>query len=186
MNNFSRPRRGLQVCVLFLLFVSFAAGRGWSQEDQADGISQEDFRPLALLIKGPERIKGLPFLLPNTIPSFRGTYRWYQEEGGGREVTAYYTDKEIVPSAGWEEISCEGYTLFRLPGENRERLSAVKDKAVADLLFYPGEGKWYLFLAFSGGKEDLCLFTLPFLRRLIRFLAISRKEGVVPLPAVLR
>lgn len=128
----------------------------------------------------------MPFLLPNAIPSFRGTYRWYGEDKEGVKVDVYYTDTEIVPSKTWEEIPCEDYDLLRLPRENRERLSGVESEEVAELLFYPGEGNWYLFLAFYGSREDPCMFTVPFLRRLIRFLLISRNEGVVPFPAVLR
>lgn len=168
-------------------------------EASAAGTAEEaEDQPLAILLKGPERIKGLPFLLPNVLDAYSGLYRWFltgEGESAIRSAAAvYYTEEEIVPSDSWNSFSCGDYNLLLLGPNNVERLNALRRNdvpEVSEIIYYSGGGDWSLFFAVmplngvEGEESVSCGFIVPFLRGFVRFLTITGDSGPPPFPAVL-
>jgi hypothetical protein len=132
----------------------------------------EEREPLGVLVEGPGRSRGLPFLPTNAIAHYRGLYEL--PEG---EATVYYTEQEIVPLAAWERQSCGPHRLrvFRIAEEGRSYPVAylVLDGA-------------HLFFRFHTTAVE-CAFLELFISRFRYFRSLPEEEaagGAPPYPAI--
>lgn len=124
---------------------------------------------VSILQKGPIFKKGLPFFLPNAIPSFYGLYTFKDIQ-----VSVYYTETRIVRKPEWNPLPCtvsDGLVVRNEPDT---------------LLIFPAEyADWTVFISFPAAREDMCEFADRFLDRFQYFRGITRDRSIPPFPAVI-
>lgn len=119
----------------------------------------------ALLLQGPELVRGLPFLGDNAIPARRGSYGYK-----GARVLVYYTQEAVMIPSGWEEFDCRG-TVYRKGVYDGGWVYARTDP----------QG-WSEFVFFGDDTLRVCDFLETFLSRFNYFRGLS---GTFSFPAVL-
>lgn len=69
----------------------------------------------AVLVSGPARGQGLPFLPPNTIEYQRGVYELPGAPAEDVTVEVFYTEAPVFRRGTWTETSCDERTVHVLP-----------------------------------------------------------------------
>jgi len=169
------------VPILLILGITSAGSPGSSrligptglQVLQAQEIGEGNLQAqdVALLLRGPEEGKGLPFLRTNVIDHFRGVYSYLE-----KDILVYYTEHRIVRFETWTPVSCGNFRLYRL---DRGQIEASAPGAV----FFFRDEDFSLFFAFEAELD--CTFVQRFLVRFNYFRSVrdlpSRRP---PFPAV--
>jgi hypothetical protein len=137
-------------------------------------IAQEADEPdeeVSVLLRGPIRRKGLPYIYPNALTTYFGEYDFR-----GEMVTLFYAEGNVVPDEEWEPFVCTNTRLFVIPGGS------------GTTLFYRNSAGWVVIFSVPEGARsgaDICPFITVFLDRFTYFRGISRQSGAVSFPAVL-
>lgn len=140
---------------------TLALGTGarlWAQEE-----------PMAILVRGPIPVTGLPGMGPNALSGHFGLYEY-----GQAQVRVYFTREPTTEFAAWEPVGCGGETLHRMAEDD------------SNGYYYRRSDAWTVLLFFSDDVDSPCPFFTQFLNRFLYFLGVSESKTVVPLPAVLR
>ncbi len=131
---------------------------------------------VGVLVKGPESETGFPYIYPNAIETWSGTYRYLESD-----IKVYFTRGFILRPGEWEKHFCNHVSGF------------IPESAV---FFYQGSS-WSLLFMFSLNDsesdksstvlspEDQCLFIDKFIFRLKYFLRDSDVKLPPLLPAIL-
>jgi len=131
---------------------------------------------VGILVKGPEKEKGFPYLYPNALETWSGMYRYLESD-----IKVYFTRGFILRPAEWEKHSCGKISGF-LPGST---------------VFFYADTSWSLLFRFSFNEndsvkvpivlspEEQCLFIEKFISRLKYFLRDSNVMDPPLLPAIL-
>lgn len=141
----------------------------------------------AILRVGPDPVRGIAFLPPNTLPAFRGEYlikpaapggspevRRAEAEGPPPIVEVLYTRQALVLPERWISARCGSLSLLQVSGEERYTLC------------YRDEREYALFFRFPEREPGplACRFVESFVRRfqlLLGFLDAAREP---PFPAI--
>jgi hypothetical protein len=164
MGRYGARNSLIPVFILILTVLAFPNAL-FSQEDEED-------TDVILLLKGPNKRRGIDVLPPNVIPYFYGEYQFRNHT-----VIVNYTTEAIVPSGTWGQTQCAPYAV-------KQYSHPVKPN-LWDVYFYQREDRWFVFMILPVEIEDPCLFISSFIKKLTYFIGITREEQTVPLPAVI-
>lgn len=123
---------------------------------------------MAILVRGPISVTGLPGLGPNALSGHFGLYEY-----GSGEVRVFFTRQPTTEFAAWEAVSCGGETLYRMDEED------------GTAYYYRRNDQWTVLLFFPEDVPSPCAFFDRFLNRILYFLGVAESDTVVPFPAVL-
>jgi len=131
---------------------------------------------VGILVKGPEKEMGFPYIYPNAIETWSGIYRYLDSD-----FKVYFTRGFILRPTEWEKHSCGKISGF-LPG---------------NALFFYQYTEWSVLFRFSLNEsevisaskvlslEEQCLFIGKFISRLKYFLRDSNDMLPPLIPAIL-
>ena len=131
---------------------------------------------VGILVKGPEKEMGFPYIYPNALETWSGVYRYLDSD-----IEVYFTRDYILRPSNWEKHSC-GKIIGYTPGEN---------------VFFYQDTSWSLLFLFSLNESNLekssivlslkeqCSFIDKFIPRLMYFLRDSNALDPPLLPAIL-
>lgn len=128
----------------------------------------------AVLLEGPNRVRGVPFLSPNAFAAQRGVY----ELSGGREAELYLLQLLLEEPLGWGPFSCpalaaDGVALASREAESRTLYAYRSDRQERTIL-----------IALPPDSGEACDFLDTFLEELDFFAAALRDSPLLPFPAV--
>ena len=169
----SRTRKAVRSAVAVVLFFSLGLTVGGAQ-NAGDGSSEQQPQDVGVLLKGPEYGERLPFLQPNAIEHYSGRYAFRD-----REITVYYTERDILRLEEWESAVCGAVQLYRLPLPESEGQEGPEGWEV----YFFRNGSYVLFFGFDG--ELNCTFVIRFLQRFDYFRSVRNLPSKrPPFPAV--
>ncbi|MCD6397750.1 MAG: hypothetical protein J7L71_09435 [Spirochaetaceae bacterium] len=131
---------------------------------------------VGILVKGPEKEMGFPYIYPNAIETWSGIYSYLDSN-----IKVYFSRGFIFIPIEWEKHSCGKISGF-LPG---------------NALFFYQDTAWSLLFRFSLNEsdsakisillspEEQCFFIGKFISRLKYFLRDSNAPDPPLLPAIL-
>ena len=154
-------RRGAGLLLAVLLWFPTAAG---AQAGQVAGAQAEQ----AVLERGPQPVRGIPFFPPNVLQAWRGEYL-----AGKSRIVVYFTREALVLPGGWQPAPCGQDALRRVAGEEEPVFCYVE----------PGEAGFGLFVSFESELFPWCAWTQVFLQRL-RYLLAFTPASEASFPAV--
>ncbi|MFW5786003.1 MAG: hypothetical protein ACOCYC_02055 [bacterium] len=152
-------------------------------QDQDDGA----FGPeTAVLIKGPTPGEELPFLGPNVVSYWRGTYEY--QEG---TFVVYFTRDDVFGLGDWTSGECgdrqgrylsgpeaDGPDIWYLAAQSEGTEEGTDSQGAV-------EAAWHLFVDVRDFDGDVCEIMPQFLERLEFFYdALGEESREAPLPAV--
>jgi hypothetical protein len=154
-----------------------AAGPGLVAQTGGGAARSAASAPAALLVRGTERVKGLPGFPPNAFEAIYGEYRL---ESDGSAVHVWATMEALYFDSGiWASRRVGPYAAETRRSEPEGRLLVATDLAAwgwTVIVAFPPEGK-------SGIEMDR--FLDVFLERFVRFLAGAKLPTDVSFPATL-
>jgi hypothetical protein len=124
----------------------------------------------AVLLRGPEAVRGVPVYAPNRIAAFQGVYRL-----GSETLEVLFTRQQLYVPAEWTPRLCGSLRLFEVEG------------AEPFSLCYRHQGAFFLFFFFPDAQEPAywCRFAASFVERFLFLLSFVDNETDVPFPAIL-
>jgi hypothetical protein len=153
----------------------------------------------AILQRGPNPVRSLPYFPPNALKGFRGEYRMSGQGGEGNaeaekaragapaspakpagtpadgRILVYFTREPLVLPSSWRPAGCPGQRLLRVPTE--EGFAVCHAEA--------GEGGYFLFFQFESEAFPWCPWIEAFLQRFRYLLPFAKDDSEIPFPAVL-
>lgn len=129
----------------------------------------------AVLARGTEPARGLPFFGPNAIEGLYGRYELALEPNGARyAVELWYTRAPLVLPSAWTRADCAAAP--------RGSLSSSGEGSVS--WYLPGEG-YALLVRFPSEYPDPCRFAAVLAERFAFFRRYAPDEAAVSFPAIL-
>ncbi len=164
----ARPMVSILCSVLLSAFALFHPLQ-LAAQNQNEPQSQD----VALLVDGPKAARGIPFVPPNVIQHYKGTYEYFDSK-----IIVYYTEKEIVRFSSWELLSCGSYRVYRI---NNKKTNAPADPMLP--IYYYQSEDYSLFLQVS--SDYMCTFLQRFMSKFIYFRSVQDlPTDRPPFPAV--
>ena len=127
---------------------------------------------LAILIRGPDRLQGLPFFTPNAIPSLRGSYLL-----GKDELPFWFTREALVFGGAWVD---DASWVTKAGG--RPLTSRTAGGRIDLALRYPG---WSIILELPSADPAIHRFVGAFIDRFTFFLDNAKSDAELSFPATL-
>jgi hypothetical protein len=124
----------------------------------------------AILLRGPQAVKEIPFLPPNLLSALRAAYSLR-----GEEVSVLFSAEELVLPREWRSLRCGALRLAEVP----------VDSGFTVCLAESAGGPLYLFFSFPRPGGDWCLFVTAFRERFLYLRGFRGGEEEVPFPALL-
>ncbi len=125
----------------------------------------------AVLLRGPEVVRGIPVYAPNRIAAFQGVYRL-----GSETLEVLFTRQELYIPAEWTPRLCGSLRLFEV------------ERADTFSLCYRHGGEFFLFFFFPNAQAPpyWCRFTGSFVERFLFLLNFVNHQTDGPFPAILK
>jgi hypothetical protein len=141
--------RARAIVAASMLLALAAAGPGAAAQQAAapqGAGSQASSAQRALLVRGADPVKGLPFFPPNAIPALEGAYSL----GGGAkgpELAVWYTRESLILGGAWKRAEVGGLPAFVLA---RSEGNVVVLRSAQYYLFFElpsgGDSRWRAFI----------------------------------------
>ncbi|HAE23618.1 MAG TPA: hypothetical protein DCG47_15060 [Spirochaetaceae bacterium] len=138
----------------------------------------------ALLIRGSERERGLPFLGQNALETLTGRYALSDENGGALELDVWYCAEALIIPASWSARACTGLpaglTLRAAPPE-----PALGGVAKGRVLWVLEASSYRIFISLPDGFADSCRFAAALGERFDWFRRYAALPSDLSFPALL-
>jgi hypothetical protein len=119
---------------------------------------------IAVLIRGPVKIRSFPLIYPNALDVWSGYYRYLEIE-----IEISFTSNNILIPSEWDSIRCADINGLTPDNES----------------FFYTEDDWSVLIQFPHGESPDCIFINKFITRLRYFLRDYSYEGPPLFPAIL-
>jgi hypothetical protein len=138
----------------------------------------------ALLIRGSERVRGLPFLGQNALAALTGSYALRDGDGSIVELDLWYCDEPLIIPADWVRRACPGlpaaFTLRAAPPGSS--LSGIREGYEAWAL---ETDSYRLFVSLPAGFGAACRFAAALSERFDWFRRYATLPSDRSFPALL-
>lgn len=162
------------VLLLSPVFSSCGAPSAAAAGQKTAGSPASEDNKRAVLLDGPFRGTGIPFLAPNLLSYSYGHYRF-----DGLKIDVYFTRLAVPTDAAWVPHNCRGRVLRTIP------------QSGVTVLYYDNSPQWSLFFRIPASLPDDCPFVATFIDRFVYFYdSIYQQQSYgkteeIPFPGVL-